>query len=88
MGALEGIAAMHLIATLILLMILIPAALAGIASALVDGVANIECLSAALPHASAMLAEVAPMAPAAALLLAGVATLAVAGWLIVRVVNG
>jgi hypothetical protein len=83
----EGLAVMQLVATLILLLILIPAALAGIASGLIDAVANMECLSTALPHASAMLAEAAPMAPAVALLLAGVATLAVAGWLIVRITD-
>lgn len=88
MGVLEGIAAMHLILTVVLLVLLIPAAVAGIGSALVDAVANIECISNALPHASALLAEMAPMAPAVGMLVAGVATLGVAGWLIVKVVNG
>lgn len=84
----EGFAAMHLLATFIVLLILVPAAMAGIGSGLIDAIANMECLSTALPHASAMLAEIAPMAPAAGLLLAGLATLGFAGWLIVRVVNG
>ncbi len=83
----EGFAAMHFLATIILLLILVPAALAGIGEGLVGALANLECLSGALPHASALLAEMAPMAPAAGLLIAGVATLAVAGWLIVRVTN-
>ena len=83
----EGFATMNLIAIIIALLILIPAALAGIGSGLIDAVANIECLSTALPHASALLTEVAPMVPAVGLLLAGVATLVVAGWLIARTVN-
>jgi len=88
MGMLEGVAAVHLILMVIALFLLIPAALAGIGSALVDTVVNIECLSNALPHAGALLAEIAPLAPPVALLFAGVATLGLAGWLIVRVVNG
>lgn len=87
MAVLEGLTAMHVMLTIILLLLLIPAALAGIGGALLDAVANIECLSNALPHASALLAEMAPLAPAAALLLGGVATLGIAGWLIVRTVN-
>lgn len=83
----EGIAVMHLAATVIVLLILIPTALAGIAGALIDAAANIDCVAAALPHASAMLAEMAPLVPAAALLLAGVMTLGIAGWLIVRVIG-
>lgn len=79
---------MHLIALIIALFVLIPAALAGIGSGLTGALANIECLSSALPHARALLAEVAPLVPAVALLLAGVASLAVAGWLIAKVVNG
>lgn len=78
---------MHLILTLLALMLLVPAALAGVGRGLLDAMANLECLSAALPHASAMLAEMAPIAPAAVMLLAGVATLGLAAWLIVRVVN-
>ncbi|MDZ7790605.1 MAG: hypothetical protein U5L08_08970 [Xanthomonadales bacterium] len=78
---------MHLLATIIVLLLLIPAALAGIGTGLIEAVSNMECLSTALPHASALLAEVAPMAPAVGLLLAGVATLGLAGWLIVRTVN-
>lgn len=78
---------MHLILTLLALLILIPAALAGLGSGLAGALANLDCLTRALPHASAMLAEMAPLAPAAALLLAGVATLGLAGWLMVRMVG-
>ncbi|WP_147306631.1 MULTISPECIES: hypothetical protein [unclassified Wenzhouxiangella] len=70
-----------------LLILLIPAALAGIGEGLVGAIANSECLSNALPHASALLAELAPIAPAVALLLAGVTTLGFATWLIMRVVE-
>lgn len=79
---------MHLLLTIVILLLMIPAALAGIGEGLITTLANSECLSNALPHASAMLAEMAPLAPAVGLLLAGVATLGVAGWLIVKVVNG
>ena len=75
---------MHLPAIIVALLILVPAALAGIGSELIDAVSNIKCLSNALPHASALLAEMAPLAPAVGLLLAGVATLGLAGWLFVR----
>lgn len=78
---------MHLILTLMALMLLVPAALAGIGRGLLDAMANLECLSAALPHASALFTEMAPMAPAAVMLLAGMATLGLAVWLIVRAVN-
>ncbi len=78
---------MHLVATLILLVILIPAALAGIAGGLIDAAANIRHFSASLPHASALLAEMAPIAPALALFVTGVATLLFAAWLIGRIVN-
>lgn len=78
---------MQTLALIIALIVLFPAALAGIGRGLLDAMANLECLSAALPHASALLAEIAPMAPAAVMLLAGVATLGLAAWLIVRVVN-
>ncbi|WP_376696895.1 hypothetical protein [Wenzhouxiangella sp. EGI_FJ10305] len=78
---------MHLLLTIVILLLMIPAALAGIGEGLVGAIANSDCLSGALPHASALLAELAPIVPALALLLAGVATLAVATWLIVRVVE-
>lgn len=84
----EGIAAMHLMIAVVLLLILIPAAVAGIGSALIEAVSKVDCIAAALPHASAMVAEMAPLAPAVGLLLAGVATLSIAAWLIVRTVNG
>jgi|GEM_PF-6011977 len=88
MVGLEGTAAMQLLIALLALLLLIPAALAGIGDGLRQALSNFDCIATALPHASAMLAEVAPLAPAMALLLAGVATLAVAAWLIVRVVQG
>lgn len=78
---------MHLLIALIALLLLLPAAMAGICDGLSQVFANLDCIGAALPHASAMLAEMAPMAPAVGLLLAGLATLPVAGWLIVRAVN-
>lgn len=78
---------MHLLVAIIALILLIPAAVAGIGNGLIDALTRLECLPAALPHARAMLTELAPLAPALALLTAGVATLAVATWLIIRVVN-
>jgi len=79
---------MHLVLAIITLLLLIPAALAGIGEGLISTIANSDCFSKALPHASALLAEIAPMAPALGLLLAGLTSLGLAGWLIVRVVNG
>lgn len=78
---------MHLLLSIIILLLMIPAALAGIGEGLVGAIANSKCFSSALPHASALLAELAPMVPAVALLLAGVVTLGVGSWLIVKVVN-
>jgi hypothetical protein len=78
---------MYFLLSLIALLLLIPAALAGIGSGLVEALANLDCLSTALPHASALLAEMAPMAPGIGLLIAGVVTLGLAAWLIVRVVS-
>lgn len=79
---------MHSLLTLLALVLMIPAALAGFSNALRDLLARLDSLTRTLVHANAMLAEMAPMAPALMLLLAAVATLVVAGWMIVRTVNG
>ena len=83
----EGVAIMQTITTVILVLILLPAALAGLGGALTEAVGNIDCVAAALPHAQHLLAEITPLAPAGGLLLAGILSLGIAGWLIVRIVN-
>lgn len=78
---------MHFLLSLLALLLLVPAALAGIGRGLLTALSKFDCLTTALPHASALLAEIAPLAPAIGLLLAGVATLGLAGWLIMRVIS-
>lgn len=78
---------MQTLLAIVAALVLIPAAVAGIGSGLLDAMARIDCIAAALPHAEALVAELAPLAPALALLVAGAGTLVVAAWLVVRAVH-
>lgn len=78
---------MHLILLIAVLLILVPAALAGIGEGLLDAVSNLDCLVNTLPHANALLAELSPLAPALALLLTGLVTLGLATWLTTQLIS-
>ncbi len=78
---------MHLLVFIALLLLLIPAALAGIGEGLLAAMANLDCLANTLPHASALLAELSPIIPALALLLTGLMTLGMAFWLVTHFVT-
>lgn len=74
---------MPVIAMIVTILLLIPAAVAGISYGLIEILQQLERVSAALDHAGALLTELTPLGISLAWLAVGIIALVLAAWLLV-----
>lgn len=73
---------MQVIAIIVTILLLIPAAVAGISRGLGDLLEHVDHLSAAFDHAGAFFTEISPLGASLGWLLIGILVLALATWLL------